>query len=149
MQKSAPDSQFGHYLANHDRYHELNGGNPPCNGFNWLLWYVAAVLAPGFKDKVRNSTPGGTFVEGVIWEWMVEGDTTLSSHWDCPKLLGHLKKIRNWERCWLCTAYIQQDPNRQRYVEPPQGIPAGQGPSRNPPKRPAMQTASSNTASDF
>ena len=56
----------GHYLANHDRYHELNGGNPPCNGFgNWLLWYVAAVLAPGFSQRIPNPTSGGMFVEGV------------------------------------------------------------------------------------
>ena len=28
----------GYYVTNHNRYHDLNGGNPPCKGFgNWLL----------------------------------------------------------------------------------------------------------------
>ena len=35
----------GHYLVNHDRYHELNGGNPPCKG--------------GFSKQVPNFAPGG------------------------------------------------------------------------------------------
>ena len=34
----------GHHLTNHNRYHELNGGNPPCKGFgNWL------VVVPGIS----------------------------------------------------------------------------------------------------
>ena len=57
----------GHCLTNHNRYHELNGGDPPCKGFgNWLLRYVASVLAPGFSTRVPNAAPGGSFIEGVI-----------------------------------------------------------------------------------
>ena len=53
----------GHYLTNHNRYHYLNGGNPPCKGFgNWLLWYVASVLAPGFKANISTPTTGGSFM---------------------------------------------------------------------------------------
>ena len=70
----------GYYLTNHNRYHDLNGGNPPCKGFgNWLLWHVASVLAPGFSGKVPNSAPGGSFIEGVIWEWMVDEDPALGT----------------------------------------------------------------------
>ena len=116
----------GHCLVNHDRYHELNGGNPPCNGFgNWLLCYVAAILAPGFSKQVPNAAPGGTFIEGVLWEWMADGDTTVDTigtklpkclqkarlfesicrlfkpltdiYYGCPELQGHMKKVRHWK----------------------------------------------------
>ena len=71
----------GHCVANHDRYHELNGGTPPRKGFsNWLLWYVAAVLAPGSSIQILNFTPGGAFIEGVIWDWMADDDTTVDIH---------------------------------------------------------------------
>ena len=67
----------GRYLTNQNRYHCLNGGNPPCKGFgNCLLWYVASVLAPGFKTNISNPTTGGSLVEGVIWEWMADEDPT-------------------------------------------------------------------------
>ena len=86
---------------------------------------MAAVLAPGFSRQVPNAAPGGSFIEGVIWEWMADEDTTLGTEgtklqtcpekaklfeaicrlfkpvtdiaYDCPKLLSHLKKVGDWK----------------------------------------------------
>ena len=63
--------------------------------------YVAAVLAPGFKEQVPKSAPGGTFIEGVMWEWMTEGDTTLSSHG--AKLPKCPQKVKVFEA--ICKSY--------------------------------------------
>ena len=159
----------GYYLTNHNRYHELNGGNPPCKGFgNWLLWYVASVLAPGFSGKVPNSAPGGSFIEGVIWEWMAGEDLALGTQgtklqkcpekarlfedicklfkpltdiaYECPKLLSHLKKVGDWKDMqWLCAAYFQQDPSKSKYIVPAQRVPEGMNSRSNPPTPSASQ----------
>ena len=145
--------------------------NPPCKGFgNWLLWYVASVLAPGFSKQIPNATPGGTFIEGVKWEWMADEDTTVLStqgtklpkcqekamlfekicklfkpltdiaH-SCPKLLRYLKKVEDWrDMQLLCASYIQQDPNKSRYVAPAQQVPAVQDSNNNLPAQTAPQS---------
>ena len=40
---------------------------------------MATIVAPGFSQQVPNSTTGGTFIEGVLWEWMADGDTTVDT----------------------------------------------------------------------
>ena len=59
----------GHYGSNHGDYHNLAPSNTPCKGYgNWLLWYVAGILAPGFHSKITSPTKGGAYIEGVLTE---------------------------------------------------------------------------------
>ena len=56
----------GYYGPNHEDYHT------PCKGYgNWIPWYLAKLIAPGSHRKISNPTTGGTFIEGVLNEWMV------------------------------------------------------------------------------
>ena len=54
----------GHYTSNHGACHNLPSDDTPCKGYgNWILWYVAGILAPGFHGKIANPTKGGSYIE--------------------------------------------------------------------------------------
>ena len=61
---------------------------------------------------------------------------------ECPALQSHMKKVRNWKDMqWLCVAYIQQDPNKPKYVAPAPGVQVGSARKSNSPTQPTVHAS--------
>ena len=145
----------GYYGSNHDDYHSLAPSDPPCKGYgNWILWYVAGIIAPGFHGKVSSPASGGAFIEGVLTEWTVapKDPSTWESqtirlkkipkkaqlfqelcdllrpvtrlYGDCPRLASQLKSVSNPETLETLCA---------QYIQQDQRLPTYSFPSTNAP----------------
>ena len=64
----------GRYTSHHGACHSLPSNDTPCKGYeNWILWYVAGILAPGFHGKIANPMKGGATVEHTLRESLPSG----------------------------------------------------------------------------
>ena len=63
----------GHYNQYHAAYHNMSASAPAYGPGNWLLLWTALVIAPSLSVPFngKQAAAGGSFVEGVLVEWML------------------------------------------------------------------------------